>query len=229
MIVALIAARGGSKGILKKSLAKVGGKTLITRALESAIGSRHIERIIFSSDDPLMLDEASGFNDVILSSRPAHLSDDFANIYDVARYEVDQHGIHRPFHLVILQPTTPFRTSADIDELIERMLESGAKSGMAVTPVDYPVEWMFDLHDDGLINEKIFQRSISRRQDARKAYKPSGSVYVLTHEVLGNLEGILPSCDYGCATIEVESLRALNIDTPEQLVIANLFAEAWGW
>lgn len=229
MIVALVAARGGSKGIPKKSLAKVGGKTLIERALASALGSNHINRVIFSSDDSAMLKEASKFDEVTLSHRPQDLSGDLANIYDVARHELVKHKICPPYYVAILQPTTPFRTSSDIDALIDRMLAVDAKSGMAVTEVDYPIEWMFDLDVDGVINRGFLVNSVTRRQDAKQVFKPSGSVYILTHEVLENLEGIMPSPKFRCVTTKIDPLRAINIDTPEQLTIANLFAEAWGW
>ena len=119
-ILGLIPARSGSKELKNKNLLKINGKTLLEIALQEAKKSKYINKVFLSTDSKsykTILKKLKIENDYI---RPKKLASNKASIYDVARHAVkwfeDQN--YEIDYVVILQPTTPFRTAKDIDKVI---------------------------------------------------------------------------------------------------------------
>lgn len=114
-VLAVIPARGGSKRCPRKNVRPFMGKPLLVWSIEAAHQSKYIDCLIFSSDDEEMLKVASDYCSI--SKRPSELAADDSSNEDVLRYYLRQ----RPLDwVVLLQPTSPLRTAADIDACIER-------------------------------------------------------------------------------------------------------------
>jgi len=119
-IVALIPARAGSKRLAHKNRLMINGKTLVEHAIEQAIGSRYINEIIISSDDPEVLHDTYHKKWIVFESRPSRLCRDDTGTDEVIAYVMKK---HKADVLVLLQPTSPVRYSRDIDRCISFLID----------------------------------------------------------------------------------------------------------
>ena len=119
--LALIPARMGSKRIKRKNLIKLHNKKLIQYTLESSIQSKKINKILLSTDDPMVIKLGKKFKVDFIIKRPQKFSKENTSMEVVIDHTLEflkNHGI-KVKNIVLLQPTTPFRTSGDIDRMIE--------------------------------------------------------------------------------------------------------------
>lgn len=225
-ILAIIPARGGSKGIPKKSLLELGGKSLIEHAVSGSLKSKYVTRTLFTSDDEEMMCTAKGCGAEVLFRRPDYLASDTATSWSVVKHAVDwleKNENWIPDFIILLQPTTPFRNEKHIDQSIELMLKNKVTSCISVKEVDYPPQWTFWEGANGSV-ERLFPegKSITRRQDARVAWQPNGLIYILTRELLFT-DPILPKYDTTLYKMDWED--SINIDNWWQYQISELLYE----
>jgi len=177
-VLAVIPARGGSKGIPNKNIVPLLGKPLINWTIEAAKSSRYIDRLILSSDDPRIcaVAEAAGCDVPFL--RPAELATDEAQTVDVIIDALDRVP---GFELVVvLQPTSPLRASADIDKCLELLVDCRAKTAVSVTPVEEHPFLMYSLGADARLDSfiKVGSARSLRRQELPPAFTLNGAIYV---------------------------------------------------
>ena len=126
-VLAVIPARGGSKGLPRKNISKLADKPLIAWTIESANGSKYIDRSIVSTDDQEIADTALKYNGMVPFLRPSKLATDDAKTNDVLFHIIEV--IEEKYDiLILLQPTSPLRNSADIDKALELMEQKEADS-----------------------------------------------------------------------------------------------------
>lgn len=221
-ILGLIPARSGSQELKNKNLLKINGKTLLEIALQEAKKSKYINKVFLSTDSKsykTILKKLKIENDYI---RPKKLASNKASIYDVARHAVKwfESQNYEIDYIVILQPTTPFRTAKDIDKVIKKLIKSNADSAISITKVRYPVHWMLKLNRKKLINS-LFPKGnrYIRRQDAPKYFKPSGAIYVLKKSLLKEIKYLLPTKN--TIGIEMPQMKSINIDTKLDYLMAK--------
>jgi N-acylneuraminate cytidylyltransferase len=177
-VLAIITARGGSKGLPGKNIADVGGKPLIAWTIEAAHGSKFIDRTVLSSDDDAIIAVAQNFECEAPFVRPAELATDTSPSVDAVIHALDQiSGAYD--YLVLLQPTSPLRVAEDIDGTIEKCHTAGAPACVSgCEPAKSPY-WMFHLGDDGTLRPVIESEELkSRRQDLPAVFAPNGAVFV---------------------------------------------------
>ena len=179
-MIAIIPARGGSKGLPGKNVRPLNGKPLIAYAIEAALKARHIDRVIISTDDEEIARVAVEYGAELPFMRPAELASDTAlavdnYIYTIGRLEEELGKIIDSF--VVLQPTSPLRIAEDIDGAIELFQNKKADSVISYCQEAHPVTWHKYLDDDGRFVD-IFDANIKNRQDNRISYYPNGAVYV---------------------------------------------------
>jgi len=179
-MIAIIPARGGSKGLPGKNIKMLNGKPLIAYAIEAAQKSKYIDYVFVSTDSEEITEIAKQYGAQVPYLRPAELASDTAlavdnYIYNVNRLENDLGRTIDAF--VVLQPTSPLRTSEDVDGAIELFMQKEADSVISYTPEAHPVRWHKYLSEDGRF-ENIFDDNILNRQDNRVSYYPNGAVYV---------------------------------------------------
>jgi CMP-N,N'-diacetyllegionaminic acid synthase len=189
-VLAIIPARGGSKGLPGKNILPLAGKPLIIWSLEAARNSKFIDRCIVSTDDDKIVEIVKEFGGEIPFNRPAHLATDESTTFDVL-----EHGIQffksqsvEFDYLVLLEPTSPLRDSNDIDLSIKILHSnrSNADSIVGVSKVEatHPV---FDvsINKMGLIQPFMGESfKIYRRQEIEELYFFEGSIYVSDIQVL---------------------------------------------
>lgn len=176
-VLAVIPARGGSKGVPRKNIRQVGGKPLIAWTIEAGIQSKYIDRLILSSDDPEIIAVATSWGCEVPYIRPAELSGD-----DVPGIEPVLDALRRfpgYDYVVLLQPTSPLRTTMDIDACIAYCVSNRAPACVSVTASDQSPYWMYQLGEHGrLLPILAAERPISRRQDLPATYVVNGAIYV---------------------------------------------------
>jgi len=177
-VLAIIPARGGSKGIPHKNLCVVAGKPLLLWTIEQGLGSALIDRLILSSDDPLIMEAARLAGCEVSFERPAELASDSATTMNVLRHAMEEIGSGYDY-VVLLQPTSPCRQSVDIDGCISRCLETRAPACVSVAELNKPYQWIYRLDRQGRMAPLVPNApQTSRRQEARPGYYLNGAVYV---------------------------------------------------
>jgi CMP-N-acetylneuraminic acid synthetase len=208
-VLGLIPARGGSKGILRKNLAPVAGKSLLAWTVEAAHGAEMLTRVVVSTDD----DEIAGAAEADVLRRPAEFAADDTPMIDVIRHAIDE--LH-PEVVVVLQPTSPLRRSEHVDGAVLVLLETGADSVVSVVEVPhrYSPEALMDLIDGRLV-----PRGKARsRQEKGAVYARNGpAVLALRADRLGRdlYEG-------NCRAYVMDQRSSLDVDTPFDLELADL-------
>jgi len=179
--LAFIPARGGSKRLPNKNLLNLAGKPLVAWTIEAAKKSQYVHDIILSSDDDRILEIGRDYGITALK-RPDYLATDEAKTVDVVMYHLNQ-IFFQPDFIILLQPTSPLRTSLHIDKAIEFLQSKKADAIISVCEVDYPVEWCNILPEDGNLANFIQKEFLNlRSQDLPKRYKINGALYIIKTE-----------------------------------------------
>lgn len=222
-ILAIIPARGGSKGVPGKNIKLLGDKPLIAYSIEAALTSKLISNIIVSTDDENIANIATQYGAEVPFLRPADLATDTARSVDVVLHTLDFLAARdQHFEAVcLLQPTTPFRTKGFIDQCINTFIKQRVDSLVSVQPVphEFNPHWTFEPDASGHLRIATGEESIvSRRQDLPKAYIRDGSIYLTLVSVLKNQHSL-----YGNTIGYVESDTAdyVNIDTIDDWAVAE--------
>lgn len=184
-VLAIIPARGGSKGIPRKNIIPLAGKPLIAWTIEAAKKSKYIDKIIVSSDSEEILKVAAKFGAESIK-RPAHLATDTAApepfIFQVMAYLKEKEN-YIPEIIVYLQPTSPLRTTEDIDSSIKLMLNKKATAVISVCEIEKKYLKTFVAeksgHLKGSVNNKF---PFMNRQQLPSVYMPNGTVFAITRK-----------------------------------------------
>jgi len=178
-IIALIPARGGSKGLPGKNIKNFAGKPLIAYTIESAKKSKLVSKVVVSTDAKDIAAVAKKYGAEVID-RPKNLATDIAPVSGAVLHSLNwlkEQG--ETFNLlVLLQPTSPLRTSQDIDDALKTFVKSKGDSLVSVSPVDHSPYRMFKIEKylKPLFGQKYLK---ARKQDPPKVYRPNGAIYVL--------------------------------------------------
>lgn len=221
-ILAIITARGGSKGVYRKNLRELAGKPLLVWSIEAALSAKHTMRIFVSTDDPEIAAASRLAGAEAPFLRPDELSSDSATSEAAVLHALDwlnEHEQYTPFLIVLLQPTSPFRSSLDIDSALELQMKTNADAVVSVAENLRPVQWLRRIDNQGRIKDVFPAENIARRQDAEKLYQVNGAVYVIKAEVLRRENSFYPSDSLAYV---MPSERSLDIDSELDFLIADL-------
>ncbi len=224
-ILGLVPARGGSKGIPGKNLAVLGGKTLVTRAVQSGLESRFVNRVILSTDSEAIAAEGKRAGAGVPFMRPAELAADSAPTAPAVRHALtwlEENEGYRPDILVLLQPTAPLRQARHVDEAVALLVESGARSVVSVTPVPghHHPAWQFSIRNGALVPFLETGKVPPRRQDLQPTYTRNGAIYAAWTETW--LPGTI-AYGPGCVPYVMRPEESVNIDSPVDLELAEFF------
>lgn len=190
-ILGLITARGGSKIIPRKNLRRLAGKPLIAHTIEAALEAGVLDRVVVSTEDPEIAEVALEHGAEVPFRRPFSLATDEAGSMDVIGHALEALGStgYHPDALMLLQPTSPLRTSDDIRCVVER-LKAGAPAVVSVTPVKQHPFWMKEVEPETLrISPFVDVRAPTRRQDLPPLFIINGAAYAATMEFWGRYNG----------------------------------------
>ncbi|GAA4046886.1 acylneuraminate cytidylyltransferase family protein [Parerythrobacter jejuensis] len=175
MTLALITARGGSKGIPRKNIRMIAGKPLIAWTIEAALSSRSIARVVVSTEDEEIASVARQYGADVPFMRPAELADDNASSQSVVAHACEQLPEYKD--LVLLQPTSPLRTSEHIEGILELSRRTKTLSATSVTEVrDHPAI-MYHCGEAGDMVPYAGEKKATRRQDLEQLFSLNGALY----------------------------------------------------
>jgi len=177
--LAIIPARGGSKGLPGKNILQVGGIPLIAWTIKASLGSKHINKTVVSSESIEILEISKEWGAEVVE-RPKALACDetpsepvITNVIETLRHEEYD-------YIVFLQPTSPARSFKDIDNAIEQLLQTKASSSISVFEPKHTLFKAFKLKSDGYITGLVDDKSsFMRRQDLAKTFMPNGAIYIV--------------------------------------------------
>jgi len=185
-ILALIPARGGSKGLPGKNIKLLNGKPLIAYSINSALSAKRISKTVVSTDDKTIADISKKHGAEVPFMRPENLASDTASSRDVIIHTLDffKQAMVEFDYLVLLQPTSPFRKEGDIDQAIDTAIETNADLVVsAFETSSNPYYVLFEENENGHLKTSK-SGTFTRRQDCPKVYELNGSIYVFKTEAL---------------------------------------------
>lgn len=223
-ILALIPARGGSKGIPRKNIKKLAGKPLINWTIEAALESKYIDKLIVSSDDQEIIDVAKSAGCDAPFVRPASLATDSTPSMDVIMHGLEQMKAISDdsyTHLLLLQPTSPFRTAKHIDDIIENCVDQDAEMTISVNKLSKHPSAMYYLKGRFLTSFIPGQKN-TRRQDMPLTLEHNGALYLSKIPTLIKVQ----SYSYQRAMAFVmEGYSNLDIDEPSDWDFATYLVD----
>lgn len=210
-VLAIIAARGGSKGLPRKNVLPAGGRPLIAWTIEAALKSNCISRVTLSSDDDEIIATALRYGCEVPFRRPADLASDTASSMDVVFHALDQ--VPGYDYVMLLQPTSPLRTAEDIDAAFALLRKSQAPACVSVCPVEESPYWMYRLEKQSRLHNILdLPEGVTRRQDLPPVYSLNGAIYIANTEWLKK-RGVFVSNETVGYVMPRE--RSIDIDTPD--------------
>lgn len=222
-VLGAIFARGGSRGVPRKSLRIVGGRTLLEIAVEHASAVSRLDAIVISTDDEEYASVAERAGASVPFLRPTILASDTAAEIDAWRHlitHMESRG-KRPDILVTFPVTAPLRIPADVDAALDLFLTSGADLVVTGTPAARnPYFNMVELSEDGWVKVAVGSSTgIARRQDAPELWDLTTVTFVADTQYVLETEHLL---DGRVALSPVPKERALDIDDEFDLFVADL-------
>jgi CMP-N,N'-diacetyllegionaminic acid synthase len=211
-ILAVIPARGGSKGLPGKNIYEFYGKPLIAWTIEAAQSSSYIDRLILSSDDEDIISVAKFYGCEVPFKRNSQLALDDTPSIDVVIDAINRCSGYD--WILLLQPTSPLRNTQDIDEAIRYCMEREADACVSVSEVKQSPYWMFRLTELQTLKPVVSEPLPVRRQDLPQCYTLNGAIYLArTDYLLKHKSFILPKT----VPYVLPPERAIDIDTLDDI------------
>lgn len=186
-MLAIIPARGGSKGLPGKNTKPLLGKPLMAYTIEAALQAKCVTSAVVSTDDEDIARVALQCGAKVPFMRPSELAGDDSPAVDTYLYTIDRWEQLQQSPLqevIVLLPTCPLRTGTDIDAAVELFTTRQADSVVSYTEEHHPVSWHKWLDNDQRILPMTDTEKLGNRQDYQKTYYPNGAIYVFRKSLL---------------------------------------------
>lgn len=229
--VAIIPARGGSKGVPNKNIRLLAGKPLIAYAIETALTSNMFEDIIVSTDSDKIADVALAYGATVPFMRPDYLATDRSRTIDAVIYTLDR--LRDEFKseydaTVLLQPTAPLRNSDDISKSISLFEESKMPSLVSIAKLEEPHPYKLKKIVNGMVEpflQGVNADSERPRQELPECYFLNGAIYITESTVVRKDRSF-----FGKETSYyiMPNERSVNIDTEIDFKLAEVLINCHG-
>jgi CMP-N-acetylneuraminic acid synthetase len=196
-IIAIIPARGGSKGLPGKNIKELCGKPLIAWSIESGLGSQYIDEVMVTTDSEEIARIGRDFGASVPFIRPSELAGDKATSFDAVKHVIDfyKNELRKQFdYVVLLEPTSPLRETGDIDKMLKKIIAMEDQFDAIIS--------LGEVHEHPSIMKKIVGNVIepycselittTRRQDNEIAYFPYGIAYIIKVKTLLDEQSFYP-------------------------------------
>lgn len=224
--IAIIPARSGSKGLKDKNIKELNGKPLLAYSIEAALDSKQFDKVFVSTDSQIYADIAIQYGADASFLRSDKNSTDAAGSWDVVREVIDTFkSIGEEYdEIMLLQATSPLRTSEDIINAVELLKEKGGNAVVSLTECDHSPIWCNTLPKDCSMDG--FDREEYKdlpRQSLPVFYRYNGAIYLVTKDELHNTGHML---EKGCYAYVMPQSRSIDIDTALDFMIAETIMKA---
>ncbi len=223
-LIAVIPARGGSKGIPGKNLYKIAGLSLVERAIQLGKLCKRVDNVFVSTDDPEIYAIAQHWDSATPALRPDSLATDSARTVDVIANLVEEEVISLDDCLALLQPSSPLRSQTHMDavcDLLESQWET-ADAVVSVCEIDGPHPYKSQIIKNGYLQSLLGTDSTVPRQSLPKTYIPNGAFYLVKVSALLEENTFIPSRSI---SYTMSSLESLNLDGPMDLLMLETIVD----
>jgi len=229
--LAIIPARGGSKGLPEKNIKELCGKPLIYWSIEKAKKSKYLDEVLVTTDYQNIADIAKKFGANVPFLRPKELASDTATSFDTIKHSIDYYkdNLNKEFdYIVLLEPTSPLREDGDIDNMIERLIENQDEYESIIS--------IGEVHEHPSIMKRVINNSslepfckdldqTTRRQNNKIAYFPYGVAYIVKTKTLLKEKSFYTSKN---TFYEIKRYQCYEIDDIyDFLAIENIMKYEW--
>lgn len=222
-MISIITARGGSKGLPGKNIRPFLGIPLIAHTIQAARASRHIHRVVVSTDCHEIAKVSRDYGAETPFMRPDLLATDSATSRDVVLHAL--YELKSPeedcVQFCLLQPTSPLRHSKDIDAAIELFRMKDADATLSMVQFEHPPQWAMTMDDAGQILPTDGS-SFIRRQDLKRLYRPNGAIYVYKTSFYKQSTGLNNGKQYAYL---MPAERSYDIDSLYDFIAAESIAK----
>jgi CMP-N,N'-diacetyllegionaminic acid synthase len=219
----LVVARGGSKSIPRKNIAPLAGKPLLAWTIDAALRSKGAGRVVVSTEDEEIATVARQHGAETPFTRPESLAEDDTPTIPVVLHALnwlEENENFRPDLVVLLQPTSPLRTTEDITAAIDLSMRArGGGSVVSVTPAAAHPYLMKRITAEGLLEDVAPHPVVERRQDLDTVYALNGAIYIARREHLVEYASFYAERTYAYV---MPPERSIDVDTPWDLHLCEL-------
>ena len=225
LILGIILARGGSKSVPRKNIRALAGLPMIAYSIQEGLKSKHISRLIVSTEDEEIAMIARQYGALVPFVRPRELATDTATSKDclqqATRFMEEMEG--KTYDYVIeLMVTNPLKNADDIDAILEKLIRTGADSVISMAQLlDHHPARIKKIVDDRIMDFCVPEIPDSRRQDLKpEAYIRNGSIYAMRRDVL-----MVQNARYGTADSRpyvMPEERSINVDSESDFLAAEI-------
>lgn len=215
-LLGLVLARGGSKRIPNKNIRPLNGKPLLSWTIQAALTSGVLDTLLLSTDDPEIATIGRADGACVPWLRPAHLSTDTASSVDAALHALEWYeaAYGAIDGLVLLQPTSPFRSAETIRSAVAQFARNTACSLVSLAPAKVHPAWCFRVsHENRLAPFLGWDAIGTRSQDLEPAYVVNGALYITPPERLRRDRAFI--ADDTAAFVMTDAMESLDIDVEE--------------
>jgi CMP-N-acetylneuraminic acid synthetase len=216
--VAIIPARGGSKGILRKNIKELCGKPLIAHIIETALNVKELDRVIVSTEDKEIAETAKKYGAEVPFTRPEELTEDETPTLPVLQHVVNylaEEENYKPDIVVLLYATSPLLRAERVSEAVMKLKAGGFDSVLSVVE-DRGHYWIEEADK----YERLYPKDPKNRQFERPLYKENGAIYLCRRELLME-ENTMVGGKIGF--LKMEKAETIDIDEPLDFEIAEFF------
>lgn len=220
-ILAVIPARGGSKGILHKNIRSFNGKPLIAHSIIAGRNAPSVDRVVVSTDDEEIAAIAKEYGADVPFLRPAELAEDKSKVVDAIVHAMEKLRAdegYEPTHILLLQPTNPLRTSEDIERAVALFERAGADSLVSVCRTENLLLTKDAEHALSILNAE--QLKTTNRQELSAYYKLDGCMIYLV-----DAKRFLAEKSFFTGKLvgyEIERWRAVDLDEPQDFIVGEM-------
>ncbi len=216
VVLGLIPARGGSKGIHRKNIKLFDGQPLISWTIKSALNSKCIERVVVSTEDSEIADISLEFGAEVPFIRPGRLAEDTTPGIATVFHALDQ--LPEVTDVILLQPTSPLRTEEDIENIFNYRKQYNCDSILSICHASKHPSWMYELNKDQTISKILNDHKKKVRQELKPAYLINGAIYIASREFINRYKTFINEFTFGFI-MPIE--RSVDIDTNYDWFIAE--------
>lgn len=225
-LLAVIPARGGSKRLPRKNVLELAGKPLIAWTIEAALGSKYIDHVVVSTDDEEIKEVSIDFGADVPFIRPAEHATDEASSVGVVLQLLEQLELQdeRYEYVVLLQPTSPLRTTEDIDESIALLKKRRSDGVISVCEAEHSPLWTNTIPDNDSLSDFLDESILNKRsQDLEKYYRLNGAIYLCNTKKLKEQKTFFLRDN--CIAYKMTQVKSVDIDNQTDLDLASLYIE----
>jgi CMP-N,N'-diacetyllegionaminic acid synthase len=207
-LLALIPARGGSKGIPRKNIRPFCGKPLLQWSIEVALAAPSVHQVVVSTDDPEIAAVALAGGAEVPFLRPAELASDTAPGIAPVLHALEQ--LPEVSDVLLLQPTSPLRLVEDVEAIVVLRREARREAAVSVTLSSKHPAWMFGLSPHQMLEPLLPAAEAACRQQLPAAYELNGALYLASREFLERERSFLTADTLGYV---MPPERSVDIDS----------------